>query len=211
MTGTVITDLRRRGAVDPSRVLTGPLRVVGLQWLDPGRSVEVAAEGVERALYITAGSGTATVPGAEDEAEDETSMAADSGIPLVEGTALTLPLGACTVLTAGTAGLEFFHAVLAVAGHPGGAIAHPAADRPTVDHPTVDHPSEAGPATGHPATDHPDTEESTADSPAADRPAVDRPAVDRPAVDRPGGAAAKLPEQPDHPDNPSSPKGGEPR
>ncbi|MBP0448326.1 hypothetical protein J5Y04_02010 [Kitasatospora sp. RG8] len=114
MTGTVITDLRRRGAVDPGRVLTGPLRVVGLQWLDPGRRTEVAAEGVEHALYITAGSGTATVPDADGQAGP------DAAVPLVEGTALTLPLGARTVLTASTAGLEYFHAVLAVAGRPPG-------------------------------------------------------------------------------------------
>ncbi|MFJ3790049.1 hypothetical protein [Kitasatospora sp. NPDC090091] len=115
MTGTVITDLRRRGAVDPSRVLSGPLRAVGLQWLDPGRSTEVTAEGVEHALYVTAGSGTATVPD-----DDAAQAAPDAGVPLVEGTALTLTLGERTVLTAGTAGLEYFHAVLAVAGRPAG-------------------------------------------------------------------------------------------
>ncbi|WP_405365056.1 hypothetical protein [Kitasatospora sp. NBC_00039] len=130
MTGTVITDLRRRGAVDPSRVLTGPLRAIGLQWLDPGRSTEVAAEGVEHALYITAGSGTATAPDADAEAGP------DAGIPLLEGTALTLPLGARTALTAGTAGLEYFHAVLAVTGLPAGAEAPGHSEAP--DHP--DHP-----------------------------------------------------------------------
>ncbi|MFE7561501.1 hypothetical protein [Kitasatospora sp. NPDC057500] len=188
MTGTVITDLRRRGAVDPSRVLNGPLRAVGLQWLEPGRSVEVTAEGVERALYITAGSGTATAPetetGTEAEAEadaadagSEESTVADSGIPLVEGTAVTLPLGACTVLTAGTAGLEFFHAVLAVAGHPGRALAHPAAGRPAAE-PTAE-------PTGEPTTE---------------RPTGERPGTERPAAD-----------EPDHPDTPPSQKGGESR
>ncbi|WP_328954144.1 hypothetical protein [Kitasatospora purpeofusca] len=152
MTGTVITDLRRRGAVDPSRVLTGPLRAVGLQWLDPGRSVEVAAEGVERALYITAGSGTATVPGAD------ASTVADSGLPLVEGTALTLPLGARTVLTAGTAGLEYFHAILAVTGRPGGATAHPAAERPTTEAPPAEPPTGSDGAADTPDTsDRPET------------------------------------------------------
>ncbi len=186
MTGTVITDLRRRGAVDPSRVLTGPLRAVGLQWLDPGRSVEVVAEGVERALYITAGSGTATVPGAEAGA----STVADSGIPLVEGTALTLPLGARTVLTAGTAGLEYFHAILAVAGHPGGAIAHPASERPTAE---------------RPAAERPTVERPTGERPTAERSPRELPAHERRATDR--GAA----EHPDHPDTPPSPKGGEPK
>ncbi|MFF2042637.1 hypothetical protein ACFVVX_19625 [Kitasatospora sp. NPDC058170] len=121
MTGTVITDLRRRGAVDPGRVLTGPLRAVGLQWLDPGRSTEVASDGIEHALYITAGSGTASVPdpGPDPTAEngdpaDPGEAAPDTAVPLLEGTALTLPLGTRTVLTAGTAGLEYFHAILSV-------------------------------------------------------------------------------------------------
>ncbi|MFF7589208.1 hypothetical protein ACFZCK_17130 [Kitasatospora purpeofusca] len=179
MTGTVITDLRRRGAVDPTRVLTGPLRAVGLQWLDPGRSVEVAAEGVERALYVTAGSGTATVPGAEADA----STVADSGLPLVEGTALTLPLGERTVLTAGTAGLEYFHAILAVTGRPGGATAHPAAERPT---------AERRPTEGPPA---------------------ERPTTEPPAAGPPTGSdhAADTPDTPDRPETPPSPKGGESR
>ncbi|MEU6235320.1 hypothetical protein [Kitasatospora sp. NPDC047058] len=140
MTGTVITDLRRRGAVDPSRYLTGPLRVVGLQWLDPDHEIEVVAEGVEHALYVTAGSGTASAPDSDEQ------EGPDAGIPLVEGTALTLPLGARTVLSAGTAGLEYFHAVLAVTAHPAGpgapedaAAAGEAADTPeTPDR--ADHP-----------------------------------------------------------------------
>ncbi|WP_406206363.1 hypothetical protein OH807_32675 [Kitasatospora sp. NBC_01560] len=151
MTGTVITDLRRRGAVDPSRVLTGPLRVVGLQWLDPGHSAEVVSDAVEHALYVTAGSGTATVP--DDAARED----ADPGVPLVEGTALTLPLGTRTVLTAGAAGLEYFHAVLAVVGRPPRAETAPGPDTPSrrrhpshpshpvdEDHPTHPDHSEGG-------------------------------------------------------------------
>ncbi|MFE6871742.1 hypothetical protein ACFVFS_35020 [Kitasatospora sp. NPDC057692] len=203
MSGTVITDLRRRGAVDPSRVLTGPLRAVGLQWLDPGRSVEITAEAVERALYITAGSGTATAPGtgtgseAEAEADDDASTADDSRIPLVEGTAVTLPLGSRTVLTAGTAGLEFFHAVLAVAGHPGRAMAHPAAERPTTERPTAGQPVERP------------TAERPVERPTAERP-VERPTAERPAVER-AETERSDPDHPDHPETPPSPKGGEPR
>ncbi|MER7752079.1 hypothetical protein [Kitasatospora sp. NPDC097643] len=115
MPGTVITDLRQRGAVDPGRLLSGPLRVVGLQWLEPGHSAEVTSDGVEHALYVTAGSGLASAP--EEALRDG---ADDSGIPLVQDTAVVLPLGSRTVLTAGTAGLEYFHAVLAV---PAGAVA----------------------------------------------------------------------------------------
>ncbi|MFD7906792.1 hypothetical protein ACFV4G_31735 [Kitasatospora sp. NPDC059747] len=106
MPGTVLTDLRRHGAVDPGRLLAGPLRGVGLQWLDPGRNAELGADTVEHMLYVTAGSGLAGEPGEAG--------APDAGIPLVEGTALTLPIGARTVLTAGTAGMEYFHAVLTV-------------------------------------------------------------------------------------------------
>lgn len=119
MPGTVITDLRRRGAVDPGRLLVGPLRVVGLQHLAPGRSAEVGADGVEHALYVTAGSGVAALP--EDAARPDQSEHADQseradiGVALLEGTAVVLPLGSRTVLTAGTAGMEYFHAVLAAA------------------------------------------------------------------------------------------------
>ncbi|MEV7025972.1 hypothetical protein [Kitasatospora sp. NPDC093558] len=111
MPGTVLTDLRRRGAVDPGHLLAGPLRGVGLQWLDPGHGAEVTADTVEHMLYVTAGSGLASAP---DAAALDAAAAPDAGIPLVEGTALTLPIGSRTVLTAGTAGMEYFHAVLAV-------------------------------------------------------------------------------------------------
>ncbi|WP_416873118.1 hypothetical protein [Kitasatospora sp. SC0581] len=124
MSGTVITDLRRRGAVDPGRLLAGPLRGVGLRRLDPGRRTEVAADGVEHALYVTAGSGLAELPdGAvhpnqpdhqDRQDRQDHPERAEVGLPLVEGTAIVLPLGSRTVLTAGTAGLEYFHAVLAV-------------------------------------------------------------------------------------------------
>ncbi|WP_316524679.1 hypothetical protein [Kitasatospora brasiliensis] len=113
MPGTVITDLRRRGAVDPGRLLAGPLRGVGLQRLDPGQRAEVAADGIEHALYVTAGSGLAELPEAAERAAEQPEDA-EAGVPLVEGTAVVLPLGSRTVLTAGTAGLEYFHALLAV-------------------------------------------------------------------------------------------------
>ncbi|GAA2994029.1 hypothetical protein GCM10020229_03150 [Kitasatospora albolonga] len=100
MTSTAITALRRGRAVDPGRVLTGPLRGVGLSWLDPGESVELTSDGVEHTLYVTAGGGEA----ATEETE----------VPLAEGTAVTLPLGGRLALTAGESGLEYFHAVLAV-------------------------------------------------------------------------------------------------
>lgn len=100
MTSTAITALHRGRAVDPGRVLTGPLRAVGLSWLEPGDGLDLAAEGYEHAVYVTAGAGLATTD--------------DGEVPLTEGTAVTLPLGGRTTLTAGEAGMEYFHAVLAV-------------------------------------------------------------------------------------------------
>ncbi|GAA2819346.1 hypothetical protein RMN57_29295 [Kitasatospora sp. CM 4170] len=186
MTGTVITDLRRRGAVDPSRVLSGPLRAVGLQWLDPGRSTEVTAEGVEHALYVTAGAGTATVPD-----DDPAQAAPDAGVPLVEGTALTLTLGERTVLTAGTAGLEYFHAILAVAGRPAGP--RPAAGRPSpprAESTAGTEPSGGEGPTGPAAPGAPDVPgvpdvPGRTDGPAANGQVTNGPAADGPATNDP--------------------------
>ncbi|GAA2135507.1 hypothetical protein GCM10009760_14130 [Kitasatospora kazusensis] len=124
MTSTAITALRRGRAVDPGRVLTGPLCGVGLSWLEPGDGILLVAEGVEHTVYVTAGAGFVTAVAADaadsaDSAADTDSAVADSDsdsddIPLAEGTAVTLPLGGRATLTAGEAGLEYFHAVLAV-------------------------------------------------------------------------------------------------
>jgi len=100
MSSTAITALHRGRAVDPGGVLTGPLRGVGLSWLEPGAGIHLSADGVEHAVYVTAGAGSASTAEAE--------------IPLAEGTAVTLPLGGEATLIAGEAGMEYFHAVLAV-------------------------------------------------------------------------------------------------
>ncbi|WP_371500681.1 hypothetical protein OG871_28715 [Kitasatospora sp. NBC_00374] len=97
---TAVTALYRGRAVDPGRVLAGPLLGIGLSWLDPEGELDLASDGVEHALYVTAGSGRAGSQGAD--------------VPLAEGTAVTLPLGGSLTLTAGPDGLEYFHAVLAV-------------------------------------------------------------------------------------------------
>ncbi|WP_031064941.1 hypothetical protein [Streptomyces sp. NRRL WC-3742] len=136
MPGTVITDLRRRGAVDPGRLLAGPLRAVGLQRLEPGRSAEVGGDGAEHALYVTAGSGVAALP--EDVVRPDQAERADIGVALVEGTAVVLPLDSRTVLTAGTAGMEYFHAILAAATVPPQA----APDRTTLDRTAPEEPEE---------------------------------------------------------------------
>ncbi|MFD0272947.1 hypothetical protein ACFVHB_03425 [Kitasatospora sp. NPDC127111] len=199
MTGTVITDLRRRGAVDPSRYLTGPLRVVGLQWLEPGHYIEVAAEAVEHALYVTAGSGTATAPDSEEQSEEQ--EGADAGIPLVEGTALTLPLGARTVLSAGTAGLEYFHAVLAVTGRPvsPGTSDEADADAEAADHDDVD-ASEDADDDAPEGSDRPDDgRDHPGHGPGAPDGAADDPSA-------PGDADSTVAA-----DDPERPQGGEPR
>ncbi|MFI5529584.1 hypothetical protein ACIA8O_13705 [Kitasatospora sp. NPDC051853] len=105
MTSTAITALHRGRAVDPGRVLTGPLRGVGLSWLDPGEGVHLTSDGVEHTVYVTAGDGEAAT--------------GETEVPLAEGTAVTLPLGGELTLTAGGSGLEYFHAVLAVPALPG--------------------------------------------------------------------------------------------
>ncbi len=113
MTSTAITALHRGRAVDPGQVLTGPLCGVGRSWLEPGESIRLAADGVEHTVYVTAGAGLAT-------SADPDEPAATDGIevPLAEGTAVTLPLGGRVTLLAGEAGLEYFHAVLAVPALP---------------------------------------------------------------------------------------------
>ncbi|MFJ1702908.1 hypothetical protein [Kitasatospora sp. NPDC088346] len=97
---TAVTALHRGRAVDPGRVLAGPLLGVGLSWLEPDDALDLTSDGVEHALYVTGGSGLAGSDGAD--------------VPLAEGTAVTLPLGGRLTLTAGPDGLEYFHAVLAV-------------------------------------------------------------------------------------------------
>jgi len=96
MTSAMVTALRRGRAVDPTRVLAGPLRGLGLSWLEPGEAIALAAETSEHALYVAAGSGLASEP--------------DTRVPLAEGTSLTVPLGTGATLLAGAAGLEYFHA-----------------------------------------------------------------------------------------------------
>ncbi|MER5636757.1 hypothetical protein ABT095_07375 [Kitasatospora sp. NPDC002227] len=116
MSSTAITALHRGRAVDPGQVLSGPLCGVGLSWLEPGESILLEADEVEHTVFVTAGGGLATT---EDTSEDTTGDAVEADeevveVPLAEGTALTLPLGGEVTIVAGDAGMEYFHAVLAV-------------------------------------------------------------------------------------------------
>ncbi|KUJ41302.1 hypothetical protein ACZ90_68195 [Streptomyces albus subsp. albus] len=100
MRSTVIPDLHQHGPVDAATVLTGPLRTVRLSRLLPAGSARLHAQGVEHTVFVTQGAGTARAGG--------------TAVPLAAGRSLTLPLGAEAEISAGTQGLEYFHAVLAV-------------------------------------------------------------------------------------------------
>ncbi|ORT55938.1 cupin domain-containing protein [Streptomyces sp. CB03238] len=96
----VVRDLRAHGPLDASTVLAGPLRTVRLTQLPAGGSTALDAHGEEHTVFITGGSGTARATGRH--------------VSVARGTALTLPLGTSAWLSAGSEGLEYFHAVLAV-------------------------------------------------------------------------------------------------
>ncbi|MGF1427162.1 cupin domain-containing protein [Kitasatospora sp. LaBMicrA B282] len=97
---TVVTNLRRIGPLDPRVVLTGPLRSVEVVGLNAAERIELAADGVEHTVFVTAGSGHAGT--------------GEVRVPLAPGTSITLPLGTAAALTAGLDGLEYVHAVLTV-------------------------------------------------------------------------------------------------
>ncbi|WP_371500676.1 hypothetical protein OG871_28700 [Kitasatospora sp. NBC_00374] len=92
-----LTGLRR---ITPTDGLAGPFRALAVVRLGPGERAELAADGVEHAVYVSAGSGRAAT--------------GDVRVPLRPGHALTLPPGSAAALTAGRAGLEYVHAELAV-------------------------------------------------------------------------------------------------
>ncbi|WP_063794365.1 cupin domain-containing protein [Kitasatospora sp. MBT63] len=97
---SLVTNLRRLGRIDPTVVLSGPLRLLETVRLRPGERVTLTADVVERTLFVSAGSGRAATAGLR--------------VPLRPGRALTLPLGSSAALTAGRGGLEYVHAELAV-------------------------------------------------------------------------------------------------
>ncbi|MDT3399397.1 cupin domain-containing protein [Streptomyces sp. B1866] len=99
-TSAVIPDLYDNGPVDASTVLTGALRTVRLARLLPADETRIGAEGAEHTVFVTDGGGTARAGG--------------TTVPLAAGRSLTLPLGSAAELRAGSRGLEYFHAVLAV-------------------------------------------------------------------------------------------------
>jgi hypothetical protein len=108
--GTVVTNLRQVGAVDPRVVLIGPLQSVEVVHLAPAERVELVADTVEHTVFVTEGGGAAEPFG---------EGAGGARVPLVPGTALTVPLGTGAELTAGPDGLEYVHAVLTAAAPAG--------------------------------------------------------------------------------------------
>ncbi|MFJ8041784.1 cupin domain-containing protein [Kitasatospora sp. NPDC096147] len=109
MRHAVVTNLRRVGPIDPGVVLTGPLIRLEAVRLAPGARVELAADGVEHTVFVTAGRGRAA--------------AGEVRVPMEPGRSVTLPLGTSAAFTAGHDGLEYVHAVLAVAPPSGGGAA----------------------------------------------------------------------------------------
>jgi mannose-6-phosphate isomerase-like protein (cupin superfamily) len=94
--------LREPGEVDPSSVLTGPLRAIRRVRLAAGEESPFAATDCEFTLFVLAGTGTVLAGSAE--------------VPLHYGVSVTAPLNTVLRVVAGTQGLEYFLAELKVGG-----------------------------------------------------------------------------------------------
>lgn len=99
-TNAVVLSLREPGEIDPSVVLTGPLRRISRVHLEPGESARITADGAEFTLFVLDGSGTAA----------NTSTT----VPLSYGVSVTVPLHVDVLITASEPGLAYFLAELAV-------------------------------------------------------------------------------------------------
>ncbi|WP_218952091.1 hypothetical protein [Amycolatopsis anabasis] len=95
-----IHQLREPGEIDPTTLLTGPLRSIRRVRLGPGEEETLTADGVEFTLFVLSGGGTGN-PGT-------------AGIELRHGVSVTAPLHSELRLAAGDAGLEYFLAELTV-------------------------------------------------------------------------------------------------
>ena len=103
MTGNgnaVIRSLREPGEIDPTDVLTGPLRRITRVHLADGQSSRLTADGAEFTLFVLQGTGTAATAAAE--------------VPLAYGVSVTVPLAAEVNITAGEQGLAYVLAELTV-------------------------------------------------------------------------------------------------
>jgi mannose-6-phosphate isomerase-like protein (cupin superfamily) len=95
-----VFSLREPGEVDPRAVLSGPLTSIRRVRLRSGERVVVSAAASEFTLFVLSGSGV----GSAGEAE----------VTLRQGVSVTAPLKTVMKLEAGSEGLEYFFAELAV-------------------------------------------------------------------------------------------------
>jgi mannose-6-phosphate isomerase-like protein (cupin superfamily) len=100
MSAPTIVHLAEVRTADASQILAGPLRDVALRRLDAGGHCELDADEVEHMVFVLEGEGAA--------------VSGDARCALLPGTALTVPLGGRVLVEAGIAGLELFHAAVAV-------------------------------------------------------------------------------------------------
>ncbi|WP_198532727.1 hypothetical protein [Carbonactinospora thermoautotrophica] len=100
MSGAAVYPLTANAEIDPTGILTGPLRRIRMAVLKPHAAETLTSDDTEHTVFVLRGSGTVTVGTARAE--------------LRPGVAVTLPLGAKGEFTAGADGLEFFHTELAV-------------------------------------------------------------------------------------------------
>ncbi|MEU6094313.1 cupin domain-containing protein [Streptomyces sp. NPDC047079] len=86
--------------IDPTELLTGPLRLIETVSLAPGEHLDLSSTGSEHTVFVLSGSGSAAT--------------ADSEAALHGGVSVTLPKGTSVRLTADQDGLRLFHAELAL-------------------------------------------------------------------------------------------------
>ncbi|MFI0909818.1 cupin domain-containing protein [Streptomyces abikoensis] len=87
--------------IDPTDILTGPLKSIETVVVAPGGHLELSSTDTEHTVFVLSGSGSATT--------------ADSEAALRAGVAVTLPKGTSARLTAEAEGLRLFHAELSLA------------------------------------------------------------------------------------------------
>ncbi len=90
---------------DPRKVFAGPLDLIRIETLEPGRELDLAADGCEHTLFVLRGEGSGHGPGPDP-------------VPLRPGTSVTVPYGGRVRVRAGADGIEFFRARMAVDGGP---------------------------------------------------------------------------------------------
>jgi len=97
---STVIDLRELGEFDPRKVFAGPLDLIRIESLEPGRELALDADGCEHTLFVLAGRGTAEGPA--------------TSVDLLPGTSVTVPRGGRVRVAAGAEGIEFFRARMTV-------------------------------------------------------------------------------------------------